>query len=86
MRNPTVRVFGFTGVLGHLFSSTDHFDPDDIFYDQKEDVYHPEDRQDSDLDDGTWQQSIHYVYDAAAERTQQRIREGQLSGLVNGVH
>jgi hypothetical protein len=27
-----------------------------------------------------------YVYDAAAERTQQRIRRGQVSTLVDDVH
>ena len=34
-----------------------------------------------------WQHPpVHYVYDAAAERTQQRIKEGQQQTLVNGVH
>ncbi|TFK69806.1 hypothetical protein BDN72DRAFT_767546 [Pluteus cervinus] len=42
---------------------------------------------DSDSDDsaGQWNQRINYVYDAAAERTQERIREGH-NQLVNGVH
>lgn len=66
------------------------FDPDDIFYEHKDEPSYPmEDRLDLDPDEdvnGRWQQPVRFVYDAAAERTQQRIREGQSVGLVNGVH
>ena len=67
------------------------FDPDDLFYDQSgnESIRNSED---SDSEDGhvrnPWHRPVHYVYDAAAERTQQRIREGRLAAaaLVGGVH
>ncbi|TBU59887.1 hypothetical protein BD310DRAFT_947657 [Dichomitus squalens] len=67
------------------------FDPDDLFYDQSvnESIRTSED---SDSEDGhpknPWHRPVHYVYDAAAERTQQRIREGRLAAaaLVGGVH
>ena len=70
---------------------TGPFDPDDLFYDQSgnESVRNSED---SDSEDGharnPWHRPVHYVYDAAAERTQQRIREGRLAAaaLVGGVH
>ena len=50
------------------------------------------DADESDSDDGhaknPWHRPVHYVYDAAAERTEQRIREGRLAAaaLVAGVH
>ena len=67
------------------------FDPDDLFYDQSgnESIRNSED---SDSDESRarnpWNRPVHYVYDAAAERTQQRIREGRLAAaaLVGGVH
>jgi len=65
------------------------FDTDDIFYDNRDDPYPVENRLDSDSDEfitGRWQQTTRYVYDAAAERTQQRIRRGRVSTLVDGVH
>jgi len=65
------------------------FDPDDMFYDHRDELYPVEDRLDSDSDElsgGRWSQTTHYVYDAAAERTQQRIRRGRVSTLVDGVH
>jgi hypothetical protein len=65
------------------------FDTDDIFYEHRDDPYPVENRLDSDSDEfsgGRWQQTTHYVYDAAAERTQQRIRRGRVSTLVDGVH
>ena len=70
---------------------TGPFDPDDLFYDQSgnESIRNSED---SDSEDGharnPWHRPVHYVYDAAAERTQQRIREGRLAAaaLVGGVH
>ncbi|KAH7911794.1 hypothetical protein BJ138DRAFT_1005899 [Hygrophoropsis aurantiaca] len=69
-------------------------DPEDTY--QSDDYYHqhtnPYSRDapiDSDSDDGALTPRHHatqYVYDAAAERTAQRIREGRVSVLVNGVH
>jgi YD repeat-containing protein len=70
-------------------SITGPFDTDDIFYDNRDDPYPVENRLDSDSDEfitGRWQQTTRYVYDAAAERTQQRIRRGRVSTLVDGVH
>jgi hypothetical protein len=61
---------------------------DDIYVDDREDnIFPPDDRSDSDSEEDVdeWQRPVHYVYDAAAERTQQRIREGQLL-VVDGVH
>ena len=69
---------------------TGQFDPDDIFYDQSSESIR--NSEDSDSDDtrprNPWHRPVHYVYDAAAERTQQRIREGRLAAaaLVGGVH
>ena len=69
---------------------TGQFDPDDIFYDQSNESIR--NSEDSDSDDtrprNPWHRPVHYVYDAAAERTQQRIREGRLAAaaLVGGVH
>lgn len=55
------------------------FDIDDLFYEHKEDVRTTEEQPDSDReDDGRWQHPVHYVYDAAAERTHE--------WLMNGVH
>ncbi|OBZ74920.1 TOM1-like protein 2 [Grifola frondosa] len=69
------------------------FDPDDLFYEHTdESVRESDDLLDSDSEDGrqrpSWHQPTHYVYDAAAERTQQRIKEGRLAAaaLVGGVH
>jgi hypothetical protein len=79
----------FTVGLPLMWSTTGPFDPDDIFYDHRDEQYPVEDKLDSDSDDlsgGLWSQPVHYVYDAAAERTQQRIRRGRVSTLVDGVH
>jgi len=65
------------------------FDTDDIFYEHRDEPYPVDDRLDSDSDEalgGRWPQTTRYVYDAAAERTQQRIRRGRVSTLVDGVH
>lgn len=68
------------------------FDPDDLFHDHTDESQRPSDESDS--DDGSrhrhhpWHHQVHYVYDAAAERTQQRIKEGRLASaaLVGSVH
>lgn len=68
------------------------FDPDDMFYDNADDQSrHNDDSLESDSDDGRhhrWHQPVHYVYDAAAERTQERIRQGRVAAatLVGSVH
>lgn len=51
----------------------------------------PTDSDEEDSPEGLWQHMHHpvqhFVYDAAAERTQQRIREGHEHAImVNGVH
>lgn len=64
------------------------FDPGDLLFESKDETSTLEDRPDSDSDgsqEKRWQQPVHYVYDAAAERTQQRIREGHVL-VLNGVH
>lgn len=64
------------------------FDPDDLYFDSDKDTFPLDERPESDRGDegGDWQhQPVQYVYDAAAERTQQRIREGHAL-VVNGVH
>jgi hypothetical protein len=63
-------------------------DADDLFHDSRDEQYPTDNRVDSDSDElsGRWQQPTKYVYDAAAERTQQRIRRGRVSTLVDGVH
>ena len=33
-----------------------------------------------------WNNRVQYVYDAAAERTQERLKAGHSPALVNGVH
>lgn len=64
------------------------FNPDDMFYERTDRDIRQDDSPDSDDDEARrrpWA-PVHYVYDAVAERTQQRLREGQLASLVNGVH
>ncbi|KAG6908708.1 hypothetical protein DXG01_003641 [Tephrocybe rancida] len=66
----------------------EHFGEED-FYEGREETYSVDERIESDDDKSTHEGWPHhrptqFVYDAAAERTQQRIREGHL--LVNGVH
>ncbi|KAK0200973.1 hypothetical protein DFS33DRAFT_1092493 [Desarmillaria ectypa] len=65
------------------------FDPDDLFYENR-DEFPVEDRNDSDSDDSRdvrWHNAhpVHFVYDAAAERTRQRLEKGHAL-VVNGVH
>lgn len=68
---------------------TGTFDTDEMFYGHRDEPYPADTRVDSDSDElcgGRWPQTTQYVYDAAAERTQQRIRRGRVSTLVDGVH
>lgn len=57
------------------------FDPDDLFYEHANDSRPSEDFADDDSDSAVnrpWQHPVHYVYDAAAERMQERLKEGHL--------
>ncbi|KAF4568144.1 phosphatidylinositol-3,5-bisphosphate 5-phosphatase [Pleurotus pulmonarius] len=66
------------------------FDTDDLFFDRKTDTLSTDDSIESDRESDNaavrrWGHTpVHYVYDAAAERTKQRLERGNL--LVNGVH
>ncbi|KIJ60449.1 hypothetical protein HYDPIDRAFT_139136 [Hydnomerulius pinastri MD-312] len=68
----------------------DEYESSNMFFgNNKEDPYNHDSAVDSDSDDGGLipkRQATHYVYDAAAERTAQHLREGRVSVLVNGVH
>jgi len=58
------------------------FDPDDLFYEQTNESQRSNDLSDDDSEDmqRPWQHhAVQYVYDAAAERMQERLREGGLS-------
>lgn len=74
------------------FHFTDNFGggEEDLYFDEEKNTFPADDSPDSDdPDEGDgWQHHRPaYVYDAVAERTLQRIREGQAqSQLVNGVH
>ena len=62
-------------------------DPEDIYFDENDNIFPSDNRSESDSGEDVdgWRRPVHYVYDAAAERTQQRIREGQ-SVVVDGLH
>ena len=81
----------FTKSLGFWLWLTGPFESDDPFYAQSNHSAQQH-SEDSDSDESRarnpWNRPVHYVYDAAAERTQQRIREGRLAAaaLVGGVH
>jgi hypothetical protein len=64
-----------------------HSSREDLFYQHKNETYAPPGMRDSDVEakDDSWQHHVRYVYDAVAERTQQRIRESQLADLTE-VH
>jgi hypothetical protein len=55
---------------------------EDAFLEPKDEFHSSLDR-DTERAYAPWQYRVQYVYDAAAERTEQRIREAK---LVNGVH
>lgn len=74
------------------FSLMIAFDPDDLFLEHANDA-RPNDLSDDDSEDmsrGWNHQPVHYVYDAAAERTKARIAAAHLNsqtvvpGIVNG--
>lgn len=73
----------FCQISDYIFSAP--FEGDDYF--DQNGGFPPEERNDSDQEslDGQWHQPVKFVYDAAAERTQERIREGHAL-VVNGVH
>jgi len=71
----------------------ERFDPDDLFYvDDPRPQYPREDRTDDSGDPdnngggvtGRWTRSAQYIYDAAAERTEEWMREGKQATVVNG--
>ncbi|KAI0632879.1 hypothetical protein C8Q77DRAFT_1058522 [Trametes polyzona] len=92
---PSAKALGKRKVVEPPADEDRSFDPNDIFYSQPNDSFQHNTNNNSDeseSEDGRpknpWHRPIHYVYDAAAERTQQRIREGRLAAaaLVGGVH
>lgn len=68
------------------------FDPDDLFLEHTDEVLRAnDDAMDSDSEEGLqhnlWHQPVRYVYDAAAERAQERLREAHAAAaLVGSVH
>ncbi|KAK7695193.1 hypothetical protein QCA50_002383 [Cerrena zonata] len=66
------------------------FDPDDIFYEHAPDSRQSDSLSGSDSDDPYGEHKrpqVNYVYDAAAERTKQRIKEGRLAvAALETVH
>jgi hypothetical protein len=84
---PSAKALGKRKVVEAVPDRT--FDTDEMFYGHRDEPYPADTRVDSDSDElcgGRWPQTTQYVYDAAAERTQQRIRRGRVSTLVDGVH
>ena len=65
------------------------FDPDDLFYEHGNESRRS-DALSEDSDEPLqrpWHQPVHYVYDAAAERTRERLQEiGLTNAVVNEVH
>lgn len=65
------------------------FDPDDLFYEHTNESRRSENPSDDESDDTPrpWQNHpVHYVYDAAAERMKERLKEAQLKApAVTGV-
>ncbi|KAI0920434.1 hypothetical protein AcW1_002174 [Taiwanofungus camphoratus] len=86
---PSAKALGKRKVIEPVESDRG-FDTDDLFYDHTdESLRSTDDPLDSDSEEGRirgWHQPVHYVYDAAAERLQQRIKEGQLAAAALGVH
>lgn len=85
---PSAKALGKRKVVEEAQESITSDNGDDL---EKDHTYPGDDPGDSDLDDSIetrWRSPpVKYVYDAAAERTQQRLREGLEHGqVVNGVH
>ncbi|KAI0351610.1 hypothetical protein OH77DRAFT_1429431 [Trametes cingulata] len=87
---PSAKALGKRKVVEPPPDEDRSFDPHDIFYNHANDSFHNTDESESEegRSKNPWHKPVHYVYDAAAERTQQRIREGRLAAaaLVGGVH
>ncbi|KAL7278621.1 hypothetical protein ACG7TL_007622 [Trametes sanguinea] len=87
---PSAKALGKRKVVDPPPDEDRSFDPNDIFYNHNNDSFHNSDESESEeaRAKNPWHRPIHYVYDAAAERTAQRIREGRLAAaaLVGGVH
>ncbi|EGN94845.1 hypothetical protein SERLA73DRAFT_187914 [Serpula lacrymans var. lacrymans S7.3] len=83
---PSAKALGKRKVIEQL---EDTFDPSGFPYEPQQEPYRRDTVVDSDSEDGSaapWNHHVHYVYDAAAERTAQRLKDGRVSVLVNGVH
>jgi YD repeat-containing protein len=66
----------------------DHYDSSDLYYEPRRESIVLESDEDG-RGGETWlprRQPTQYVYDAAAERTAQHLREGRVGVAVNGVH
>ena len=67
------------------------FDPDDMFYEHPNESRRSDDLSE-DSEDATaqrpWSHPVHYVYDAAAERMKERMKEGGHvpPSLIGEVH
>ncbi|KAI0082116.1 hypothetical protein K474DRAFT_1767913 [Panus rudis PR-1116 ss-1] len=77
---PSAKALGKRRVVEPV-DSDNPFDPDDMFYEHRPESRRSDEFSDSDSDEayGHRRPPVHYVYDAAAERTQQRIKEGRLA-------
>lgn len=85
---PSAKALGKRKVVEAAQEPTTSDNGDDL---EKDQTYPGDDPGDSDLEDSIetrWRcPPVKYVYDAAAERTQQRLKEGLEHGqVVNGVH
>ena len=81
----------YSFILWVLTRAPATFDPDDLFYEHTNESRRSDDllSDDSDADSQhPRHQPVHYVYDAAAERMKERLKEGRLtiSPFVGEVH
>ncbi|KAI0651280.1 hypothetical protein C8Q79DRAFT_996771 [Trametes meyenii] len=91
---PSAKALGKRKVVESPPDEDRPFDPNDIFYNHANDSFHNTNNNsdESESEEGRarnpWHKPVHYVYDAAAELTAQRIREGRLAAaaLVGSVH
>ncbi|GBE87135.1 hypothetical protein SCP_1003820 [Sparassis crispa] len=89
-KRPSAKALGKRRIIESV-EADHHADSDEFYYEHNEDTMRSsEDPLESESDEGhhhPWHQPVNYVYDAAAELTQQRIREGLAAvALVSGVH
>ncbi|KIJ18196.1 hypothetical protein PAXINDRAFT_167451 [Paxillus involutus ATCC 200175] len=80
---PSAKALGKRRVI----EDSDDYESSNMFFGNKDDPYGRDSALDSDSDDILPKRlPTRYVYDAAAERTAQHLREGHLSVIVNEVH